>query len=268
MAINQEWKIRATQARCEITGEAFADGQEFFTCIFEDPDSDGFIRRDYSAPVWKDVRKSLTPAPYSFWKSVYKAPLREDDTESAPETSVEGMLRRFIEEDDPRTENARYILALMLERNKSLIPVDTKSTDTRTLLFYEHADSGDVFIVADPGLRLDEIEAVQREVSELLAEEENRVRREGASGGGEKPADEHREEDKNQPEEHREDASQSEEETVALACQESPESLGTDATVGMGEKLPDEVEDDLEETESGEEPAPDQDEFESEGRVD
>jgi hypothetical protein len=35
-------------------------------------------------------------------------------------------------------------------------------------LIYEHPATGDVFIVQDPQLRLDELEAVQDEVAQLL----------------------------------------------------------------------------------------------------
>ena len=63
----------------------------------------------------------------------------------------------------------------MLERKKSLVPTDSQETESRRLLFYEHAETGDVFIVADPGLKLDEIDSVQREVSELLAIEESKA---------------------------------------------------------------------------------------------
>ena len=172
MAIIQDWKIRGTNARCELTGEEFVDEQDFFTCIFDDPESDGFIRRDYSVESWRKVRGEIDPAPFSFWRSTYKAPVVEEEEDALRDTSAEGMLRRFIEQDDPTTENARYILALMLERKKTLIPTDRQETETRTLLFYEHADNGDVFIVADPGLKLDEIESVQRDVAALLAAEE------------------------------------------------------------------------------------------------
>ena len=175
MAIIQDWKIRSTHARCEVSGEPFLDGDAFYTCIFDDPDSDGFLRRDYSVAAWNKVRKKLDPAPFSFWRLTYKAPVEAVEDERTTDTSVEGMLRRFIEEDDPRTENARFILALMLERKKTLMPTDVKETETRTLLFYEHADNGDVFIVADPGLHLDEIEVIQREVVDLLAEEDKRA---------------------------------------------------------------------------------------------
>lgn len=270
MAIIQDWKIRSTHARCEVTGEPFADGQDFYTCIFEDPASDGFLRRDYSVPAWKDVRKKLDPAPYSFWKSTFKAPEREAEKETDSEASIEGMLRRFIDEDDPRTENARYILALMLERNKMLIPTDTKEAETRTLLFYEHADNGDVFIVADPGLRLDEIESVQREVSELLAEEERRAAESAAAASAEsaEPGDEVSEADKDEAEQQGEESAETEEETVAVAGEEFAEGLGADPGIGAGSDLADEVDYHLESAEEGERPSADDDEPHTESRVD
>lgn len=175
MAIILDWKIRATQARCELTEQEFVDGQEFYTCIFEDPESDGFLRKDYAIESWEKIRDGIAPPPFSFWRSTYKAPIREESGKKIDDHSVEGMIRRFIEEDDSRTENARYILALMLERKKTLIPTDVQQTETRRLLFYEHEETGEVFVVADPQLKLDEIELVQQEVADLLAAEDRRV---------------------------------------------------------------------------------------------
>ncbi len=265
MAIIQDWKIRSTHARCELTGEAFADGQEFFTCIFEDAASDGFLRRDYSAGSWRKVRKTLDPAPYSFWKSTYKAPVQQAEDKAGTEASIEGMLRRFIEEDDPATENARYILALMLERNKTLVPVDTKETETRTLLFYEHADNGDVFIVADPGLRLDEIESVQREVSEQLAAEESRL----AAASEERLDALHDESqgDEGEADQQGDESAEPEEEPVALAGEEAADRLGADPGVEAGSELADEVDEDLQDAEHGENPAAPDDELQADGRV-
>ncbi len=211
MAIIQDWKIRSTTAQCESTAEPFQDGEVFYTCIFDDPESDGFIRKDYSSDSWKKERADKEAAqPFSFWKSTYKAPVVETGEKRIEDTSAEGMLRRFIEEDDSKTENARYILALMLERKKTFIPTDTKETETRKLLFYEHIENGDVFIVADPGLKLAEIEEVQREVSELLAAEEARAKGAQASGEVEETGDEDSDEDKEAAEQNREESSESE----------------------------------------------------------
>jgi hypothetical protein len=262
MAIIQDWKIRSTHARCEVSGEPFLDGDQFYTCIFDEPASEGFARRDYSAAAWKKARKKLEPAPFSFWKSTYKAPVRAAEDHRTSDTSVEGMLRRFIDEDDPRTENARYILALMLERKKTLIPTDAKETETRTLLFYEHADNGDVFIVADPGLRLDEIESVQREVVDLLAEEDRRAA--GELEPVEEAAEEQAEKNEDETKDDGEKSTESEEEPVALSCHEAPERVGFEAGVDTGEKLTDEVDDHLERTDRGEEPSAPDDQPQSE----
>ena len=174
MAIVIDWKIKSRSGVCCHTERPFEDEESFFTCIFDDPESDGFIRRDYSLDAWNELSDTLDPPPFSFWKSVYKVPEPEEKEEALPQNSAEAMLHRMIEEDRPATENARFILALMLERKKILIPTEVKKTDTRTLLLYEHKETGSVYIVADPDLKLDEVEKIQEEVSDLLAEEENR----------------------------------------------------------------------------------------------
>lgn len=254
MAIIQDWRIRSTNARCEVSGEPFADGEDFYTCIFEDQESDGFVRRDYSLDSWREMRRKMKPAPFSFWKSTYKAPARTSSEEREADTSIEGMLRRFIDEDDPRTENARYILALMLERKKTLIPSDTKETDNRTLLFYEHADNGDVFIVADPGLRLDEIESIQREVVDLLAEEDRRA----ASQSEEvtEAPENQSESNEDQSEESGDKSSESEEETVGMPGEEFPDGVGLDSPVDPGNEFANAVDNEFQDSEGGEEPPP------------
>ncbi len=171
MGIILDWKIRSRNPKCEHSGKDFVDGEEFYTCIFEGTEEEGFIRRDYSASVWDEVKNTLNPKPFSRWKSVFELPVVESETDAIQDNSAEGMLRRMLDEDDPATENTRYILALMLERKKTLLPVDVKETEVRRLLFYEHKDSGDVFIVADPQLKLDEIESIQAEVTFLLNQE-------------------------------------------------------------------------------------------------
>jgi hypothetical protein len=57
----------------------------------------------------------------------------------------------------------------MLERKRVLKQVKTESSGGgRRVLIYEQASTGDVFVVPDPQLRLDELDAVQNEVAQLL----------------------------------------------------------------------------------------------------
>ncbi|MDQ2824153.1 MAG: hypothetical protein M3R29_01740, partial [Verrucomicrobiota bacterium] len=64
--------------------------------------------------------------------------------------------------------NACYVLAVMLERKRVLKQIKSENSDNGRVLIYEHRANGDVFIVADPKLRLDELQSVQNEVANLL----------------------------------------------------------------------------------------------------
>ena len=56
----------------------------------------------------------------------------------------------------------------MLERKRLLKQVRIENASGSRLLIYEHRETGDVFIVRDPQLRLSELERVQDEVATLL----------------------------------------------------------------------------------------------------
>jgi len=167
MAINQEWRIRPRANTCSHSGIPFGYLTEFFTAIFFDNKNGEFSRNDYSAESWEALREEIQP--FSFWKSLYVIPPeKEEEPEVVEKESAESLLRRLIEENEAHTENARYILAVMLERKKIFRQTDTQFTDQSQLLIYEHTRSGEVFIVRDPELKLDEVEHVQAEVATLL----------------------------------------------------------------------------------------------------
>lgn len=139
----------------------------FHTSIYFDTESGEFVRRDVALDVWEEELKERTPLAY--WRTTYVKPdSGKPKVEMSSRESPETLLRRLIDEDQEHTEHARYILGLMLERKKQLVPRETKYTEQGTLLLYEHRKSGEVFIIRDPELRLDEIESVQEEVATLL----------------------------------------------------------------------------------------------------
>ncbi len=171
MALNDNWNIKGRSPSCSITERKFEDGESFYAAIFDAPDGEeGFVRRDFSIDAWKDYEKQdNTPKPFSFWKSIYEAPVREEKEESVRKEDAESLLRRLVEEDEAHTENARFILAVMLERKKILKQTDSQRIGETKLLIYEHRKSGDVIIIADPQIPLDQVENVQEEVADLLS---------------------------------------------------------------------------------------------------
>jgi hypothetical protein len=105
--------------------------------------------------------------PFSFWRSKFEPPAPPAPETLAKETA-EDLLRRYIEEDEPQHANTRYILALMLERKRILKQTDTQQDGNERILIYERAKTGEVFVIRDPQLRMDQIAVVQGQVGDLL----------------------------------------------------------------------------------------------------
>lgn len=157
-----DWPIKHRADVCAVTNRAFEEGEQFFTLLFREGNS--YRREDLSEEAWAARNENIRP--FSFWKSRYEAPPTAPP-EPLPQESAEELLRRLLAEN--RQPNACYVLAAMLERKRVLKPIKTEpGEDGGRVLVYEHAKSGDVFLVPDVRLRLDELEHVQTEVAALL----------------------------------------------------------------------------------------------------
>ena len=173
MALTEAWHIRSRSRTCASTERAFADGDAIVTALFPDPESSGYVRRDFSVEAWKD-RDEDAEKPFSYWHGKFTAPVDHSAEDPMKKLSPEELLARLVEEDEDHTENTRYILAVMLERQRILRETDHQRTADGIIRVYENRKTGDVFIVRDPNLPLEQIEAVQTEVMLLL---ENNGRR-------------------------------------------------------------------------------------------
>ncbi len=158
-----EWPIKHRADACARTHRPFQPGEQFYTLLFRE--GEGFRREDLSEEAWTQRNENIRP--FSFWKTRYEPP-PEVPPEALGKETAEDLLRRLLAQNDPANANACYVLAVMLERKRVLKPVKTEPTEGRPVLVYEHAKNGDVFIVPEARLRLDEIEHVQHEVSQLL----------------------------------------------------------------------------------------------------
>lgn len=164
----QDWTIQARADRCDVTKEPFVDGQPFLTLLYRDKHG-GLVRRDVSEKGWSQLQADpASKPPFSFWRSKFTLPPLPAP-EAFPRTDAEALLRRFLTAGLLEERRAAYILTLMLERKRVLRPTGTAEEDGRRLLLYEHAKTGETFVVFDPMLRLDQVEEVQHEVAGLLA---------------------------------------------------------------------------------------------------
>jgi hypothetical protein len=158
----QEWAIKPRSDACSATQRAFEDGEYFYTLLFREAES--FRREDLSEEAWHKRNDNIRP--FSFWKSRFE-PTPAEPPETLAKENAEELFRRLINSENAPA-NACYVLAAMLERKRVLKQVKIDQSEKGRILVYEHRETGDAFIVPDPGLRLDQLDSVQAEVSALL----------------------------------------------------------------------------------------------------
>ncbi|MCS7336764.1 MAG: hypothetical protein NZ739_00785 [Verrucomicrobiae bacterium] len=163
----ETWNIQPRARVCAGCGQPFADGQTYYTLLFDEKPR--FRRRDVCEGCWrKDDAAGVRARPefISRWQGVYEAPPQRPD--QVYRETAESLLRKLVEQSDARYQPASYILAIMLERKRVLKVREQFVRDGRRVFVYEHSRSGEVFTITDPELRLDQLEHVQREVTDLL----------------------------------------------------------------------------------------------------
>ena len=162
-----EWHIQSRGHACEACGKTFTDQQTYHTLLFDEKQD--FRRSDVCPECWQKQfsdgardRKGFI----SYWHGIYEAPTPVP--EAIKKDTAESLLRKLIELNDPKYIPAGYILAVMLERKRLLKVKEQMERDGHRVFIYEQPGTGDIFTIIDPGLQLNQLEQVQRDVAALL----------------------------------------------------------------------------------------------------
>jgi hypothetical protein len=164
-----EWIIQSRAHACEACARPFAHRQPYHTLLYDEK-AEHLRRMDVCDACWQAQfsdgareRKGFV----SHWQGIYEAPPAQAPDPIQKETA-ETLLRKLIEQNDPRYTPAAFILAVMLERKRLLKVKEHLRREGRRIFVYEQPKTGDIFAIADPELHLNQLEAVQRDVAHLL----------------------------------------------------------------------------------------------------
>jgi hypothetical protein len=161
-----EWNIQSRAHACEACSQPFADQQAYRTILFEDGKE--LRRSDICESCAQKAGDPRTRSGFiSQWQGVYEAPPAHP-VEAIQKETAETVLRKLIEQNEPRYAPAAYILAVMLERKRILKVKEQLHRDGQRIFVYEQPKTGDIFTIADPNLHLDQLEQVQHDVAQLL----------------------------------------------------------------------------------------------------
>lgn len=162
-----EWNIQSRGQACESCARPFSDQETYHTLLFEEKAE--LRRSDICVACWQNQHSEGATERKGFishWQGVFETP--PPVVEPIQRETAETLLRKLIEQNDPKFAPAGFILAVMLERKRILKVKEQIVRDGQRTFIYEHPKTGDVFTINDPNLRLDQLEEVQRDVAALL----------------------------------------------------------------------------------------------------
>ena len=161
MLAQTDYHIQENSRKCATTGRALAAGEKFYTAIFDECGQ--FVRRDYSSEAWQGP----PPNTFSFWTGKVPPP----EPSRHPRIDADVLFDCFRRLDGCHESNRlsfRYVVALLLMRQKRLQFSATNTVDGIETLTLRCPRSGSVFQVVNPGLAETEMSAVQEQVFQLL----------------------------------------------------------------------------------------------------
>lgn len=154
------WEIKECSGRCIRCNRDFTDG-EFFWCRLS-LEQNGPRREDYCTGCWDNSKKG-----YSSWKGRYKIQPEKVEGEPIEEPMSKQLLKKYLHSTDRLHQCLCYILAVLLERNKTFQP----RPSMKGHIVYEDRDTGETYILTDPGLTLKELDGMEIGLQELLKQE-------------------------------------------------------------------------------------------------
>ena len=164
--MNQDWDIKPCSGACRQCNKKFEDRQPYKARLVR-READ-YEREDYCETCWGGLPPQAGAESFSAWKAVFRPP--PPPQEALKKETAETLLRKLMESGDKTKANSIYVLAVMLERKRILVQRDTQKNSDGASIVYEHRKTGEVFVVPDPGFKLNQLAAVQAEVAALLKE--------------------------------------------------------------------------------------------------
>jgi hypothetical protein len=182
-----EWNIQARAHACQACERAFSHGQSYHTILFDE--RLGYVRVDVCEDCWGSQYGQGATSRKGFishWQGVFELPPAQP--EPIRKETAETLLRKLVERNDAKFGAACFILAVMLERKRVFKVKEQFTRDGRRIFVYEHAKTGDAFTITDPGLQLNQLDEVQRDVAHLLEHGLDPAAEPGPAAGGSGPA--------------------------------------------------------------------------------
>ncbi len=156
-------QIERFHGKCARTESPLKEGDAFYTVLYED--GDGFRREDYCESAWDDPPTDA----YCWFRS--RVPVRDEKPKQrvfVDDTILIEFFKRLAGDDKPIRRQFRFVLALILMRKRLLKYEQTRMDGADEIWQMRFPKQQKLHDVINPHLQDDEIEAVSRELGQVL----------------------------------------------------------------------------------------------------
>ncbi len=156
-----EYEVQPNTRKCALSGRILVAGETVYSVLVEE--SGKLIRRDYSEESW--------PGPPEACFSLWKGKIRDLITKKPFPVDESLLMDCFIRlegQDDPKQQNFRYIIGLMLVRKRKLKLLKTDDFGAMEQLTLRCPKTNVDHLVLHTKLTESELDKVQEEVMVLL----------------------------------------------------------------------------------------------------
>lgn len=156
-----EYHVSTTTGRCAVTGRELAEGEEYFSVLFDRPE--GFVRQDYAADAWTGP----PPDAFCHWKA--RIPVRQAPKRLLVDNeALVSFFLRLADETEPTRIAFRFVLALILMRKRLLKYEGTTADEGGERWRMVLAADKSVHEVVNPRMDETQIEQVTAELTAIL----------------------------------------------------------------------------------------------------
>lgn len=128
-------------------------------------------REDYCEKCWEGLVSFDSSKEYSYWQGRFKLipfPMEE----KIEEPLLKRLLKKWIDSTERLHHCFCYIITLNLERSKTFqAKPSLKDAQGKEKLVYEDKNTGETYILEDPGLTLEKLDEVEKELQDMLKQE-------------------------------------------------------------------------------------------------
>ena len=156
-----EYEVQPNTRKCAISGRVLQSGEIVYTVLADEEGK--LVRKDYAEENWKGAPEGC----FSHWKGKIKETTAKK-AHPVDESLLMDCFERLEGQDDPKQQNFRYIIGLMLVRKRKLKLVKTENLGDMEKLVLRCPKTSTDHEVLHTKLTESELDKVQEEVMGLL----------------------------------------------------------------------------------------------------